>query len=96
MNDRLGAYGGTVAMVSVVIVCCAGPIVGAALLGLGVGAWLAAHGMWLLVGLAALATALALIAGLRRRRAAACAVDELTTGTTSATRRPEPRETGRP
>jgi membrane protein implicated in regulation of membrane protease activity len=76
MSDRSG-WMGTVAIAGVAIICCAGPLLVVGAASLGVGAWLAAHGFWLLGGLALLLAAGALIVVYRRRQAsAACAVDQ--------------------
>lgn len=96
MNDRISGVAGTMALAGLVIVCCAGPLLFAVALTLGVGAWLAAHGLWLLGGLVVLVAGAALIVGLRGRRAAACAVDERTTGAAAAPDRAERHEVTRP
>ena len=71
------------AIAGLAILCCAGPLVVVGAASLGVGAWLAAHGLWLLGGLAVLLAGGALIAVYRRRQAsAACAADQR--GTVSA------------
>ena len=96
MNDRISGVAGTMALAGLVIMCCAGPPLFAAAVSLGVGAWLAAHGLWLLGGLVVLVAGAALIVGLRGRRAAACAVDEGTTGAAAAPDRAERRTLTKP
>jgi hypothetical protein len=95
MNDRISGVTGTMALAGLVIVCCAGPLLFAAAVSLGVGAWLAAHGLWLLGGLGVLVAGAALVVSLRGRRAAACAADKRTTGAGAAPDRAEPREVTR-
>ncbi len=95
MNDRIGGIAATAALAGAVILCCAGPLLVVAAVSLGVGAWLAAHGLWLLVGLALLVAGAALIAGLRRRGTAACAVTYQDTEATDGISRSEWRDTGR-
>lgn len=77
MSDRISGVIGTVAIASLAVVCCAGPFVVVALASLGVGGWLAVHGLWLLGGLGLLLAAATAVAVYRRRQAgAACAIDE--------------------
>jgi hypothetical protein len=95
MNDRSIGVAGTAALASLVIVCCAGPLLLAAAASLGPGAWLVAHGLWLLGGAGLLVAGASLIAALRRRRVAVCAAGERGADAASATRRPEPRHLGR-
>jgi hypothetical protein len=95
MNDRISGVAGMVGVAGLAIVCCAGPLLVTAAVSLGLGAWLAAHGLWLLGGLGVLVAGVAMIAALRRRRAATCAVDERGATATLAARRPGPREVGR-
>ncbi|HKA12542.1 MAG TPA: hypothetical protein VKI99_18930 [Candidatus Dormibacteraeota bacterium] len=45
MSDRNGGSLGVVAMAGLAVICCAGPLLVVALSSLGVGAWLAAHGL---------------------------------------------------
>ena len=82
------------AVAGLVVICCAGPILVVGLVSLGVGAWLAAHGLWLLGGLALLLAGGALMVVYRRRRAsAACAVDQRGTAGAGLSRvRSEPNE----
>jgi hypothetical protein len=70
VNDSSGGVFVTAVAGLVVVVCCAGPLLVAAALSLGMGAWLAAHGLWLLGGLVLLLASAALIVGLRGRRVA--------------------------
>jgi len=62
MSDRNGGSLGVVAMAGLAVICCAGPLLVVALASLGVGAWLAAHGLWLLGGLGLLTAGAALFA----------------------------------
>lgn len=65
------------AIAGLAIICCAGPLLVVGAASLGVGAWLAAHGFWLLGGLALLLAGGALTVIYRRRQAsAACALDQ--------------------
>ena len=76
MSDRTD-WIGTAAVASLAVICCAGPLLAVGLASLGAGAWLGAHGLWLLGGLVLLLISAALIIAYRRRRAmAACAVEE--------------------
>ena len=76
MSDRTG-WLGTAAVAGLAVICCAGPLLVVGLASLGAGAWLAAHGLWLLGGLVLLLASAALMIAYRRRRAmAACAVVE--------------------
>ena len=96
MSDRNGGSLGVVAMAGLAVICCAGPLLVVALASLGVGAWLAAHGLWLLGGLGLLTAGAALFAYRRRRTVAACASDgrsEERSGSTAAPH--ETRETSR-
>jgi len=72
MNERKGGLIGTVALASFAVICCAGPLRLVGFASVGVGAWLAAHGLWLLGGFGLLLGVAALIA-YRRRQAAAAA-----------------------
>lgn len=93
MSDRSG-WIGTVAVAGLAIICCAGPFLVVAMASLGAGAWLAAHGLWLLGGLALLLAGGALMVVYRRRRASAvCAVDQRGTAGSGLTQVPsEPNE----
>ena len=93
MSDRSG-WISTVAVAGLVIICCAGPILVVGLVSLGVGAWLAAHGLWLLGGLALLLAGGAVLVAYRRRRASAvCAVDQRGTAGSGLTQvQSEPNE----
>lgn len=96
MSDRNGGFLGMVALASLAVICCAGPFLVVALASLGVGAWLAAHGLWLLGGLGLLTAGAALFAYRRRRAVAACAVDGQGKEMSGSTAAPhEPRETAR-
>ena len=76
MSERSG-WLGAVAVAGLAIICCAGPLLVVGAVSLGVGAWLAAHGLWLLGGLALLLAGGVVVVAYRRRQAtAACAVDE--------------------
>ena len=76
MTERSG-WLGAVAVAVLAIICCAGPLLAVGAVSLGVGAWLAAHGLWLLGGLALLLAGGAVVVAYRRRQAsAACAVDD--------------------
>lgn len=76
MSDRSG-WISTVAVAGLAISCCAGPFLVVAVASLGAGAWLAAHSLWLLGGLALLLAGAALMVVYRRRQAsAACAADQ--------------------
>jgi membrane protein implicated in regulation of membrane protease activity len=70
LNDRKGGLVGAVALASLAVICCAGPLLVIGIASLGVGAWLTTHGLWLLGGLVLLLSAVALIT-YRRRQAAA-------------------------
>jgi len=96
MSHRNGGFLGVVAMAGLAVICCAGPLLVVALASLGVGAWLATHGLWLLGGLGLLTAGAALFAYRHRRTVAACAADgrsEEMPGSTAAPH--EPRETVR-
>ena len=76
MSDRTD-WIGTAAVASLAVICCAGPLLVVGLASLGAGAWLAAHGLWLLGGLVLMLASTAPIIAYRRRRAmAACAAEE--------------------
>ena len=62
MSERSG-WIGTVAIASLAMICCAGPLLVVGVASLGVGAWLAAHGLWLLGGLVVLLVG---VAGVRQ------------------------------
>ena len=71
MNDRSeSGLVWTTLVAGLVVLCCAGPPLVLAIIGLGVGAWLSAHGLWLLGGLALLVGAAAGLVAYRRSRAA--------------------------
>lgn len=95
MSDRTG-WVGTVAVAGLAIICCAGPLLVVGVASLSVGAWLAAHGLWLLGGLGLLVAGGALVVAYRRRQtSAACAIDEHGTAGSHLTQIPSaPREVG--
>lgn len=96
MSDRTGGFLGMAALAGLAVICCAGPFLVIALASLGVGAWLAAHGLWLLGGLGLLTAGAALFAYGRRRAVAACAVDARDAEMSGSTAAPhDPRETAR-
>lgn len=71
MSDRSeGGLVWTAVVAGLVVLCCAGPPLVLAVIGLGAGAWLSAHGLWLLGGLALLVGAAAGLVAYRRSRAA--------------------------
>ncbi len=59
------------AVAGLAIICCAGPLLVVGAASLGVGAWLAAHGLWLLGGLALLLAGGAVVTAYRRTQASA-------------------------
>ncbi len=74
MSEKSG-WVGTAAVAGLALICCAGPFLVIGLASLGVGAWLSAHGLWLLGGLALLLAGGVLVVAYRRRAAsAACAI----------------------
>ena len=76
MTERSG-WLGAVAVGGLAIICCAGPLLVVGAASLGVGAWLAAHGLWPLGGPALVLAGGAVVVAYRRRLAsAACAVDK--------------------
>lgn len=96
MSDRNGGFLGMAALASLAVICCAGPFLVVALAGLGVGAWLAAHGLWLLGGLGLMTAGAALFAYRRRQAVAACAFDARDAEMSGSTAAPhQPRETAR-
>ena len=71
MSDRTeGGVVWTAVAAGLVVLCCAGPPLVLAIIGLGVGARLSAHGLWVLGGLALLVGAGAGLVAYRRSRAA--------------------------
>ncbi len=93
MSEKSG-WVGTAAFAGLALICCAGPFLVIGLASLGVGAWLSAHGLWLLGGLAQLLAGGALVVAYRRRAASAtCAIDEPGTAISYLGQIPsEPRE----
>ena len=49
-TDGIGGFPGTAVVAGLAILCCAGPLLVVAIAGLGIEAWLSAHGLWLLGG----------------------------------------------
>ena len=69
-GEGIGGVLAVAAMVGTVVLCCAGPFLVVAVAGLGIGAWLSAHGPWLLGALGVLVGAAAGLAVYRRSRTA--------------------------
>lgn len=79
MRDERGEkFGWLIGLVAVplMLLCCGGPVIVAAVVGLGLGTWLAAHGIWIGATAALIVAAAGAIWWMARRRATSCCPPE--------------------